>query len=83
MVGDGSQYMPTAKKIFGERYDEFQRIAGDEEGREKVRAQIIADYVSANGLAVTAYQDFGWDPVPLSEDAALSRMKADARESIA
>ena len=68
MVGDGSQYLPTAKKIFGEKYDEFQKIARDEEGREKVRAQIIANYVSANSLTVTAYQDSGWDPVPLPEE---------------
>ena len=48
--------------------DEFQKIARDEEGREKVRAQIIANYVSANSLTVTAYQDSGWDPVPLPEE---------------
>ena len=68
MVGDGSQYMPTAKKIFGEKYDEFHKIARDEDGREKIRAQIVANYVAANGLTVTAYQDYGWDPVPLPEE---------------
>ena len=68
MVGDGSQYMPTAKKIFGEKYDEFHKIARDEEEREKIRAQIVANYVAANGLTVTASQDYGWDPVPLPEE---------------
>lgn len=31
-----------------------------------VRHRFIRDYVAANGLAVEAYQDYGWDPIPLS-----------------
>ena len=31
-----------------------------------VRTQFIADYVQANGLNVTAYQDQGWDPIELT-----------------
>ena len=37
----------------------------DEKVREKTRAQIIANYVAANNLDITAYQDYGWDPVTL------------------
>ena len=34
------------------------------ENRE-IRTRLIRDYVDANHLAVTAYQDYGWDPVEL------------------
>lgn len=65
MVGDGSEYDPTARKIFGDRYDAFVALTGDNESSEKLRAQIIADYVEANSLNITAYKDYGWDPVAL------------------
>lgn len=65
----------------GDDYDlDIQRFAhGDEaledkyfaasdldapENRE-IRRRFIRDYVEANRLAVTAYQDYGWDPVAL------------------
>ncbi|MBR4718828.1 MAG: hypothetical protein IKP31_01155, partial [Lachnospiraceae bacterium] len=65
VVGDGSNYDPSAKKIFGDKYDAFMKVSGDDEGRKKIRTQIIADYVKANNLSIKQYQDFGWDPVPL------------------
>ncbi len=68
VVGDGSDFTPTAQKIFGDYYDEFIKVNSDEETREKTRAQIIANYVAANNLSITAYQDYGWDPVPLPEE---------------
>lgn len=68
VAGDGSDYEPTAKKIFGDLYDELYKVTADEKGREEIRAQIIANYVAANNLSITAYQDFGWDPVPLPEE---------------
>ncbi len=68
MVGDGNQFEPTAKKIFGDHYDDFMKITNDTEGRDKLLAQIIANYVAANELKVTAIKDFGWDPVPLPEE---------------
>ena len=68
MVKDGNQYMPTAKQIFGEYYDDFMKLDNDLEGRETFRAQIIANYVTANNLNITAYQDTGWDPVTLPKE---------------
>ena len=65
MVEDGSGYTPSAKKIFGDKYDAFTKVTGDDEGRAEVRTQTIADYVKANDLSITQYQDYGWDPVPL------------------
>lgn len=64
-VGDGSNFEPTARDIFEERYDMFMKFNGDKEAQESLRAQIIADYVKANGLSVTKYQDEGWDPVDI------------------
>ncbi|SKB89296.1 hypothetical protein SAMN06296386_10846 [Lachnospiraceae bacterium] len=67
-VEDGSNYDPTAKKIFGEYYEDFIKEIGDTEKTEKIRAQIIANYVAANNLSITAYRDYGWDPVTLPEE---------------
>lgn len=64
MVGDGSDYTPSAKKIFGTRYEAFIKSMDDTQ-RNAVRTQTITDYVKANDLSITKYQDFGWDPVEL------------------
>jgi hypothetical protein len=66
VVEDGANYESSAKDIFEERYDEFSQVSSDDTTREKVRAEIIANYVKANGLEVTKYQDEGWDPVDLA-----------------
>ena len=59
-VEDGSNYLPTAKKIFGDKFDAFQAINSDEQKREKQRAEVLADYVKKHGLTATLYQDYGW-----------------------
>ena len=41
-------------------------VNGDQESRESLRQQIMIDYIKANGLNVTKYQDEGWDPVELA-----------------
>lgn len=64
-VEDGSRYLPSAKKIFGKKYDAFQVIHGDDEARERLRAEGLAEYARKKGLAVTLYQDFGWPAKPL------------------
>ncbi len=68
IVADGSDYTESAKKIFGKHYDEFSKINADDKSREETRAQIIANYVAANNLTITAYKDYGWDPVELPEE---------------
>ncbi len=68
VVEDGSGYTESAKKLFGEYYDAFSKAVSDDQLREETRAQIIANYVAANDLAITAYQDYGWDPVSLPEE---------------
>ena len=59
-VEDGSSYLPTAKKIFGDKFDVFKTINSDEKNRERLRAEGLATYAKKNGLAVTLYQDYGW-----------------------
>ncbi len=64
-VKDGGEFEPSAKEIFGDDFDKFMKVNGDSDAREALRAQGLADYVKTNGLAVTKYQDEGWDPVDL------------------
>ncbi|MBR1468381.1 MAG: hypothetical protein IJ606_07165 [Bacteroidaceae bacterium] len=59
-VGDGSRFLPTAKRIFGDKYEAFHAVNSDDKKRERRRAAVLADYVRRQGLAVTMYQDYGW-----------------------
>ena len=59
-VADGSENLPSAKRIFGDKFDAFQSINSDEKKREEVRAARIAEYVKQNDLPVKYYQDYGW-----------------------
>ncbi len=68
VVEDGSGFTESAKKIFGKYYDLFTKEGEDEKVREETRAQIIANYTAANSLDITAYRDYGWDPVTLPEE---------------
>ena len=64
-VGDGDQFEPTAKEIFGEHYDDFMAAYSDSDARNELRKVTVSDYVNLNGLDVHYYQDYGWDPVEL------------------
>lgn len=66
-VGDGSEFEPTAKSIFGDKYEAFMKMHSNDKEREQNRAQGIAKYAKANGLKVTMYQDEGWPAVKLPE----------------
>ena len=68
IVGDGSDYDPTAKKIFGKYFEDFIKAEADEAKNQKDRAQIIANYVAANDLKITQFKDYGWDPVSLPDE---------------
>lgn len=67
VVLDGNQFEASAKEIFGDKYDAFIKMNSDQDDREKVRAQIISNYVFANNLDIKYYQDYGWDKVELPE----------------
>lgn len=59
-VEDGSSNLPSAKRIFGDKFDAFQAINSNKEDREKLRAEGLAKYVKKQGLSATTYEDFGW-----------------------
>ena len=65
MVSDGADFDPSAKQLFGENYDAFMKAYSDEEARKELRTITVSDYANLNGLAVTQYQDYGWEPVKL------------------
>ena len=65
VVEDGSRYDESAKKIFGDKYEEFTGLSSDDTDRENVRKETIKKYVDINGLNIKAYKDFGWEPVEL------------------
>lgn len=67
VVADGEDFIPSAKEIFGDKYEDFMKVESDQEDREAVRAQIISNYVFANNLDVKYYQDYGWDKQSLPE----------------
>ncbi len=64
-VGDGSAYLPTAKTIFGDRFEEFQKAYSDDKARGEVRKSAISEYVKRNKLTVKYYKNFGWPAVPI------------------
>ena len=59
-VEDGARNLPSAKKIFGEKFDVFQAIHNDEQKRERLRADVLTSYVKNHNLKVSMYQDYGW-----------------------
>ena len=60
-VEDGSRFMPTAKRIFGDYLDIFINMHSNESVREAVRREQLSEYVQQNGLNVHYYQDYGWE----------------------
>ena len=62
-VGDGSDFTPTAKVIFGDLYDTFMALSSNDDAKKTARAESILDYAEANGLGISCYQDFGWPAV--------------------
>ncbi len=65
MVSAGAEFDPSAKQLFSEHYNAFMKVYSDEEARKELRTITVSDYVNLNGLAVTQYQDYGWEPVKL------------------
>ena len=70
-VGDGSAFLPTARAIFGERFNDFQKARSDDARRRNIRTSAISEYVFRNKLDVKYYKDYGWPAVriPSPEDS--------------
>lgn len=65
VVEDGAGNLESAKRIFGDQYEAFHEVNSNQEKRESIRLQFIADYVKKNNLPVKMVQDFGWPAVEL------------------
>ena len=69
-AGDGEDYVEDIVRFAdGDQELEDQYFAGADLGAEAnqaVRTKFIKAYVEANGLNITAYQDYGWEPVKLN-----------------
>ena len=64
-VEDGSRFLPTAQRIFGEHFDVFQDMHSNENVREAVRKEQLQEYVQQHSIPVRYYQDYGWPAVEL------------------
>ena len=59
-VEDGSRFLPTAKRIFGEYFGTFQIHHSDGDEHESLRQDVLRAFVRDHGLTATMYQDYGW-----------------------
>ena len=70
-VGDGSDYAEDIERICdGNKALKEQYFSATDAGKEPLKTRrlwYISNYVKDNGLDITAYQDYGWEPVKLSE----------------
>ena len=66
-VGDGSEFLPSVRRIFGDKADAFLSADADAEKREAALQAAIALFVQEEGLPVHYYQDFGWPAVRIPE----------------
>lgn len=65
-VADGSDFTPTAREIFGDKYDAFIKSYSDNDARQQAIADGIAAHVKAHGLSAKFYQDYGQPAKPIA-----------------
>ena len=59
-VEDGSRFLSSAKRIFGEYFETFQIHHSDGDEHESLRHDVLRAFVRDHGLTATMYQDYGW-----------------------
>ncbi len=66
-AGDGEAYAADIRRFSaGDReLEDAYFAASDLKANQQIRTRFIRAYVEANGLDITAYRDYGWDPVEL------------------
>jgi len=64
-VKDGTNFLSSAKQIFGKHYDIFCNMHSNMEVVNAVRQEQLREYIHRTGLSVTYYQDYGWPAVKL------------------
>ena len=61
---DGAGFTDSIEKMTkGYKKIRKKMLVSNEKKEKQVRRNWIRNYVQANNLAVTAYKDYGWDPV--------------------
>lgn len=69
-AGDGDDYSADIMRFAaGDKKLEEQFFFGADLGSEanqSIRTRFVKEYVETNNLSIAAYQDYGWDPVPLN-----------------
>lgn len=69
-AGDGDDYAEDLKRFADgdeellKKYQEAGDLAAP--AQAEIRTRLIREYAESNGLNISAYQDYGWDPVPLN-----------------
>ena len=66
-VGDGSLFEKTAKRIFGDKYENFMAVYSNHEKRNRYHEKLLSEYVKEHGLSATMYQDNGQAAIPLKQ----------------
>lgn len=64
-VADGSDFLPSAKRIFAEKYDKFAKLNSDDVARDETRMKAIKEFVAKHNLKVTLVYDYGWPVKPI------------------
>jgi len=68
-AGDGDDYTADIERFAeGDQELEEKYFAAADLGaaeQQDIRTRFIREYAEANNIGVTAYQDYGWDPIPL------------------
>ena len=68
-AGDGEDYAADLERFANgdtELLQKYQESADlDTPAQKEIRIRTIREYVESNGLGITAYQDYGWEPVSL------------------
>jgi hypothetical protein len=59
-VEDGSRFLPSAKRIFGEYFETFQIHHSNGDEHESLRHDVLRAFVRNHNLTATKYQDYGW-----------------------
>ena len=69
-AGDGEDYVKDIERFAdGDKELEAKYFAAADlqaEPQKEIRTRLIREYAEANSLAVTAYQDYGWEEVPIN-----------------
>ena len=67
-AGEGDDYYEDITRFADgdEELENKYHEAADLMANEETRTRYIRAYAEANGLDITAYQDYGWDPVELN-----------------